>query len=167
MVEHDSMRETVPDSQAEMPDAQALIEEARVHRRQRRMHILIASIMAVLVLGGTLAAVRLVGSGNPTGPSPLRSGVSDASHPGVITGLVSPCAGVELPSAFAQIPVRVTLSQRAHRVASQVIQGMGTYRFNEPQGEYVVSTDQSSITPTHVTVHSGEVARVNLLAECK
>lgn len=96
-----------------------------------------------------------------------QSGVITAPRLGVIAGLVSPCVGVALSSNYVKLPVRVTLSQRSHTLASEVVHGRATYRFMEPQGQYLVSTDAPGTMPVHVILRPGEVARANVLARCR
>ena len=85
----------------------------------------------------------------------------------VITGAAAPCVGAASQANYDKIPVRVTLTQGSRTIASQVIDGRGTYRFKEPQGTYVVSTDQPYVAPVHVTTRSGEASQVDLVPSCK
>lgn len=85
---------------------------------------------------------------------------------GVVTGIAYPCVGPHRTSAqLANIPVRVTMSQRSKVVASQTVRGSHTYRFAVPPGQYMVS----SATSPHVsiTIYTGEKRRANLDSFCK
>jgi len=94
-------------------------------------------------------------------------GAATSVKTGLITGVASPCVGVaKTENQIAKMPVRVTLTQRSRTVASQVVYGSHTYRFTEPKGQYLVSSDQSGVTPASVTLHTGEVARINLFSPC-
>jgi hypothetical protein len=69
---------------------------------------------------------------------------------------------------FADLTVRVTISQGSHTVASQAVRGSHVYAFTLPPGRYLVSSDGlGGSPPTHVDLRAGEVLRTNLYSLCQ
>jgi hypothetical protein len=85
----------------------------------------------------------------------------------VVTGVATPCVGLVARDQYARVPVRVVLSKGGQTVSSQTVKGNDTYRFKVAPGLYVVSSDQSTVAPTRITLHTGQIAQVNLSAHCK
>jgi hypothetical protein len=92
---------------------------------------------------------------------------SSSPRPAVLSGVATPCVGLVTQDQYVQMPVHVVLSEGAHTVTSQIVRGSHTYRFKVAPGLYVVSSDQSTVAPTRVTLRSGQIAHVNLSTHCK
>lgn len=92
---------------------------------------------------------------------------SSSPSSAVLTGVATPCVGLVAQDQYAQMPVRVVLSKGGQTVTSQIVKGGHTYRFKVAPGPYVVSSDQSTVVPTRITLHTGQIAHVNLSAHCK
>lgn len=98
----------------------------------------------------------------------LLAGCSTGSSSGTITGFASPCTGPVSSSGYANLPVDVTLSHGSHLVASTTVKGKHVYHFTVSPGQYVVSTHEGQGSrPVHITLRSGEVARVNIPSTCR
>jgi len=116
-----------------------------------------------VAFGGLLAACGGVGTTTTTPPG---AGTT-TTPPGVITGVASPCVGYAATAGqMAKLPVRVTLTEGPRTVTSVIVRGSHTYRFTEPPGRYIVSSDQSGVTPTGVNLRPSEVAHIDLISPC-
>jgi hypothetical protein len=113
---------------------------------------------AILVIALALAGCT---TGHDSGPVP-----------GTIAGVADPCIGSALPHN-SPIPRRISLQQHSKPVASEVVYATttnrfhSTYRFTEPPGTYVVTSDQQYVTPLSVKLASGGTVRAGLLVACK
>jgi len=117
-----------------------------------------------VAFGGLLAAC---GGAATTTTTPPGAGTTTTGPAGVITGVASPCVGyAATASQMAQLPVRVTLTEGSRTVTSVIVRGSHTYRFIEPPGRYIVSSDQSGVTPTGVNLRPSEVAHIDLISPC-
>jgi len=103
-------------------------------------------------------AVSLAGCGRPS-TIPRVSATGD----GEVTGLAQQCAG--LPRARPH-PVEVTLRNSDHVLARHTGLGSHTYRFSEPPGTYVVTTNQSYVVPVTVRLRARQVVHADLWADC-
>jgi hypothetical protein len=114
----------------------------------RPMFCLVTAVLAVWLAG--------------CGSASTTPGVSRAVH-GEVTGLAQQCAG--LPRA-RPYPVEVTLRKGGRLLARQTKLGSHTYRFSEPPGTYVVTTNQSYVVPVKVRLRAGQVVHADLWAAC-
>jgi len=103
-------------------------------------------------------AVSLAGCGRAS----TTPGIAAKVH-GQVTGLAQQCAG--LPRA-RPYPVEVTLRRGDRLLARQTQLGSHTYRFSEPPGTYVVTTNQSYVVPVTVRLRAGQVVHADLWAAC-
>lgn len=73
-----------------------------------------------------------------------------------------------MPSAqYEAIPVRVQLLKDGQVVSTQTVRGSHTFRFAASPGEYVVRSNQSATSPSHVTLTPGATATVNIYSSCQ
>jgi hypothetical protein len=47
------------------------------------------------------------------------------------------------------------------------VTGSHIFKFKEPLGRYVLTSNQPSVRPATVVLHPGQVAQVNLYPSCK
>ena len=111
-----------------------------------------------LFLATAAIAVTLAGCGRAS-TTPRVSTTVD----GEVTGLAQQCAG--LPRA-RPYPVEVTLRKGGRLLARQTKLGSHAYRFSEPPGTYVVTTNQSYAVPVTVRLRAGQVVHADLWAAC-
>lgn len=101
------------------------------------------------------------------GCTSVGPGTTGTVPTGVVTGVASPCVGPPMPQAhYEAIPVRVRLLKDGRVVDRQTVTGSHTFRFVAPPGRYVLRSDQSGTSPTHVGIASGKESRVNIYAAC-
>ena len=124
--------------------------------RSRSARGLIFRPMSFLVTG--VLAVSLAGCGSAS----TTPRVSTTVH-GEVTGLAQQCTG--LPRA-RPTPVEVTLRRDDRLLARQTQLGSHAYRFSEPPGTYVVTTNQSYVVPVTVRLRAGRVVHADLWAAC-
>ena len=89
-----------------------------------------------------------------------------AQRPGIIEGSATPCVGLTTLYAYNRLPVTVELHQGGRVVARHSGKGTVTFRFSQPPGRYVVSSDQRP-RPATVNLHSGHTVKVDLSSSCK
>jgi hypothetical protein len=77
--------------------------------------------------------------------------------------------GFTTRTQYAKIPVRVIVAHRSQQVASRVVYGGHTFRFDEPVGTYAVTSNQMGpdISPTTVMVSNGKTIDIRLDPACK
>jgi hypothetical protein len=114
----------------------------------RPMFFLVTAVLAVSLAGCDRAST-----------TPRVSTTVD----GEVTGLAQQCTG--LPRARPS-PVEVTLRGGNRLPARETELGSHTYRFSEPPGSYVVTTNQSYVVPVTVRLRAGRVVHADLWAAC-
>lgn len=124
----------------------------------------ISSLARGLPIGWRLVLVTVAFAVAVTGCSSASTSpkVSQQAH-GVITGLAQECSGSPVVPPH---PVEVALHQGDRLIVRQTQLGSHTYRFSEPPGTYVVTSNQSYVVPITVTLRAGKVAHADLMAAC-
>lgn len=112
----------------------------------------------MFLLVTAVLAVSLAGCGGPS-TIPTVSAIVDSE----VTGLAQQCAG---PARARPFPVKVTLRKGDYVLARQTGLGSHTYRFSEPPGTYVVTTNQSYVVPVTVRLRVRQVVHADLWAAC-
>ena len=118
---------------------------------ERTLGPMLALVTAVLV-------VSLPGCGRAS-TTPNVSAPVD----GEVTGLAQQCTG---PAKALPFPVEVTVRRGGRLLARQTRLGSHAYRFSEPPGTYVVTTNQSYVVPVTVHLRAGQVVHADLWAAC-
>ena len=103
-------------------------------------------------------AVSLAGCGRASTTPKVTTPVD-----GEVTGLAQQCAG--LPRARPS-PVEVTVRKGGRLLARETQLASHVYRFSEPAGTYVVTTNQSYVVPVTVRLRAGRVVHADLWAAC-
>jgi hypothetical protein len=113
---------------------------------------------------GLLPLATLASGCASTTSSPATTG---HAPDGVVSGVAAPCEGPYMPSAqYEAIPVRVQLLKDIRVVAVQTVTGSHTFRFTAPPGEYVVKSNQSATSPSHISITSGATTTTNIYSAC-
>lgn len=119
----------------------------------------------MLSIGGiAIWVIVLTSCGGGTSPT----GAPSTPRPGVVAGVATSCEGPPVPQTqYSGRRVLVTLSHRSLTVARQSVRGMHVYRFVVAPGLYVVTSDQSAVSPSGVVVRSGKVVTANIYSDCR
>jgi hypothetical protein len=104
----------------------------------------------------------------------VLAGCTAGSSSATVRGVAAPCLGIATTAQFDQTPVVVNLVHGHTIVSTETVDGKHSFSLSATPGAYKLVLEQdglplsaSPLPPVHVTLHSGQVAHVDLIPSCK